>query len=110
MPLNIDMRPTFTRQVKVEIPRGRDKIEADFLATFEAIDNSELESFDLATPDGTKAFLNRVIVGLDDVLDGDGNAVPYSETLRDRLLDKPWSRSKLVAAYARGVVGAAEGN
>jgi hypothetical protein len=110
MPLDIDLKPLFNTTVTFRVPSGDDVLEQSCRVTFEAIDNSEQDTFDLATPEGTKGFLVRVIRSIGDVVDHNREPVPYTEELRDRLLDKPWSRSRLVAAYARGLTVAAEGN
>lgn len=108
--LNINFRPTFVRTATFRIPSGRGFSEQSCEATFDALTIDEFAAFDLDTPDGTRAFLERVLVNLADLVDGDGNAVTYSPAVRDALLAHDWGRIGLVKAYIRGRQEAAEGN
>lgn len=108
--LKIDDNPTFTREVTVHIPKGRGSEKQTFFATFVAIDDDEAGKFDLSTNADSKAFLRKVVVGLDEIEDAEGKAMPFSHELLEKLMNKPWSMGPLADAYLRGVRQAAEGN
>ena len=104
---DIDHQPVFHRRVSINVP-GAGK--EDFGAAFTALPVSEQAQFDLGTTDGTRDFLSRAIVGLDDIVDHQGEPVPFSFELRDRLLDKGWTRQPLFDAYVAGLAEAVRGN
>lgn len=108
--LDIDFKPVFTRTVTVNIPSGASIIEQNFSASFEALDVPEFNGFDLSTPEGTKAFLERVLVDCDDIVDKGGNPVAFTAAMRDRLIAKTWARQGLIKAYLNGFQKEAEGN
>lgn len=104
---NIEAVPTFRETVKIVAPGGT---EEDFAATFEALEIDEFTGFDLAQPEGTRAFLLRVLLEVDDIVGNDGHRVPHSPELVARLLKKSWVRGPLVAAYLTGLNQAKAGN
>ncbi len=104
---DIDHQPIFRRRVSLTVP-GAGKEE--FGATFAVLAVSEQAEFDLATQEGTRDFLSKAIVGLDDIVDHKGEPVPFSFELRDRLLDKGWTRQPLFDAYVAGLAEAVRGN
>lgn len=108
--LNVTFKPTFIRTATFRIPSGRGFSEQSCEATFNALTIDEFSAFDLETPEGTKAFLERVLVNVADIVDDDGNAVPYSHAVRDALIANDWGRLGLVRAYITGRQQAAEGN
>lgn len=104
---NIETVPTFRETIKVGVPGGE---EETFGATYEALDIDEFTGFDLNTADGSKAFLTRVVLSVDDVIDAMDNPVPSSPELIGKLLNKSWVRQPLVAAYFAGLTKARVGN
>ena len=108
--LNIDFRPTFTRTATFRIPSGRGFDEQTCEVSFAALTITELNGYDVAEPAGLKALLERVVVGLEEVVDGNGAAVPYTPELRARIIDHDWGRQGLYRAYVIGRQQAAEGN
>ena len=106
---NIDLRPTFTRTVKVLEPAGTGTVEKCFKATFNVLDVDETEPYNFNTSGGTRDFLCKVIVSLDG-LEGKDGPVDYSELVRDRVLAKRYARLPLLQAYWNGLNGEAEGN
>ena len=101
---------TFAHTVKVMIPVDGGHQAADFRATFRVLPSDREKAFDLGTPEGSDGFLRAVFVGADDVAGDDGQALPWSDELRDRLLQVPFVRTALTRTYFRAVQKAAEGN
>jgi len=104
---NVDEVPVFQVPVPVIAPGG---IDQSFQASFEALMIDEFSGFNLSTPDGCTAFLERAWLKVDDVVDKDGNPVPDSTELRARIANMPWCRAALVRAYLDGLQPAARGN
>lgn len=101
--------PEFTATATGKLP-GDDGEQFSFRPRFVALGQAEQDGFDLGTGDGTAGFLRRTLVGIDDVVDADGNAVPFGDDTREWLIDKPHTRAALVKAYFGGVYQAALGN
>ena len=57
-----------------------------------------------------KAFLARIIVELHDIGDVEGQALEYSDKVRDQVTRLPWARKAIVKAYFAALNGAKEGN
>jgi hypothetical protein len=108
--LNIDLKPTFTRTATFQIPSSTSFVEQSCVVTFEALDIPTFAAFELGDPLQVKGFLERVVVGLDELVDKGGAAVDYSDAVRDQLIRQDWGRKGLVDAYLRGRARAAEGN
>ena len=106
---NVNAKPVFTHPVKIKVPADGGYDEQTCKATFRALRDDEVATFDLATSAGSAEFLRAVIVKLDDLADGDKPAA-YSEALRDQLLQWQFVRAGLARAYFEGMVGAATGN
>lgn len=91
----------FTHTVSVMLPIDGGYSEEEFKATFEVVGVDDLG--DTSTLDGQVSLLRRVVVGLDDILDGQEKPVSYSEELRDRLIDIPYIRAGLLRSYLGAV-------
>lgn len=108
--LNLDLAPTFTRTAVFQIPSGTGFVEQDCTVTFAALTLDEFAGFDLAQPEAVKRFLVRVVTGMGELVNGQGEPVPYSAAVRDQLINLDWGRQGLVRAYVIGRQKAAEGN
>ena len=106
----IDDTPRFRRTITVMVPDGDGHRTDTFTAEFEAISDSEHDTFDTTTTAGIRALLARVVRRLDDIADQDGELIPYSEDLRDRVFDRSYVRIALLGAYMDALVGAKLGN
>lgn len=101
--------PEFETEATGQMP-GDQGAQFSFRARFVALGGAEQKTFDLGTEDGTADFLKRTFVGVTDVVDADGQAVPFTDTIRDWMIDKAHTRSALVKAYFGGVYKGALGN
>jgi hypothetical protein len=93
------VNPTFKHEVKVHSPvDGGYKVET-IRATYNLLSTEEAKAFDLSSPDGTSAFLKRVIARLDDIVDDNERPMPHSDELRDRVIVMPHVRVALWRGY-----------
>jgi hypothetical protein len=106
----VTKEPTFTHTVTVPVPVDGGHVEEKFKATFRVIDSKKIEDFDLDTEKGSTEILQAVIVKLDDLVDANDQAMPYSDALRDQLIQVPYVRAALGKAYFAAIGRAARGN
>lgn len=107
MTYRLNTRPLFWAPVVVKL--GEEEPQT-FRAQFEALEAEEMEAFDLSTPAGTKAFVERVLKDVDQVEDDFENAIPFDQGLRRDLVAAPHLRIALVRAYQNAFASAAQGN
>lgn len=95
--------PTFCRDVTVLVPADGGHRKETCKAVFTAVSVSEAKGYDFGTEDGTRTFLERVIVSLSDIADEHGSPLSYSPDLRDRVLDRSYARTALMKSYLEGI-------
>lgn len=100
---------TFTHPVKVMVPVDGGHKEQSFKTTFRVID-ADADERDLTSAAGSTSFLKEVVIGMDELVDDQEQAVPYSDELRDRMLKLPFVRVALARAYMTAVSKAPTGN
>jgi hypothetical protein len=105
----IDAAPTFTRTVDVKVPKGEGFETQSFQATFRVIEETEAETT-IGDTEPVKDMLRARIVSMDDLADANGKKVPYSETVREQVLNLPYVRLALIAVYNRALFGEIAGN
>ncbi len=101
---------TFTHDVPIIVPVDGGFEDRNLKTTFNYIDVEETQKFDLRTPEGTTAFLVRIVSMFHDLMDGEKNPVPYTEAVRDALLRKQYVRQGLANYYFDALGKAKEGN
>lgn len=104
---NIDSEPLVRAPVKVKLAGQPDQ---EFFATFRVLEVDAFNSFDLSDPDSCRAFLQAAISDLADIEGHNGKAIPYSDELRDRLINQPVVRAALARSYVEAVGEACLGN
>jgi hypothetical protein len=102
--------PTFTHTVEAMVPTDGGYEKQAFKVTYNVVAGADYEKFDLATREGSDEFLREVIASLDDIAGADGKSLPYSHTLRDKVINLPWARRAIVSGYFKAVQKEAEGN
>ena len=103
--------PQFTTTVDVTAPTIDGPQEQSFTARFRARTIEELPNRSEFDAEATRQFLREVLVGWgEDLVDDKGGPIPFSEAMRDVLIDTAWVRLPLVRAYFRGLQPAARGN
>ncbi|WP_342237174.1 hypothetical protein [Inquilinus sp. OTU3971] len=106
----LDENPTFKRPVKAQKPADGGFETVSFDATFRLLGLDELEQFDTTTVAGTTQFLQSVVVDLAGVLDQNKQPIPYSDRLRDRVVNTHYARAALIQEYFDGAKGGRLGN
>lgn len=101
----IDQTPTFTHRVEIKVPSDGGHDLQDMQVTFRVLPDEEIEAFDMRTSRGEREFLAAAVVGFDDVEDEQGKKLPYSHTLRDRLIGLAYVRVALINAYYAALMG-----
>jgi len=108
--LKLQDNPTFTHDVTAHMPVDGGTSPQTFKATYKLLTGEELSAFDTTTPPGMQAFLQAAVVGVSDIQDDQGQPIPYSNDLRDRLIDIPPIMNALFNAYVSACAGARAGN
>lgn len=103
-------RPEFTHTVTVSMPVDGGFEEQSFKARFALLPSSEVDDLKVDTAAGMKDFLRRVIVSFDDIVNDAGDPIPYSDKLRDTVLDQQPARLALFRTYFAAVSKAKSGN
>lgn len=106
----LSTNPTFTHTVKVMVPVDGGHHEQTFRATFRCMAAEEVAAYDLHDGASSAKFLRAVLVGLDDIVGADDQALPYNDLLRDRLLSLPYVRAGLARTYFDAMAKATLGN
>lgn len=102
--------PTFSHAVEVFVPVDGGHDKQTFRATFNVLPSDKERTFDLQTAEGSDAFLRAIVRGMDELVDQANKPVPYSEGLRDQLLQLPFVRQALVRTYYAGIQKGPAGN
>ena len=102
--------PRFTHVVPIKVPVDGGFDEQTIRATFEVITDDEFASFDTMTAEGLKDLVRKILVRLDDMVDEQDKPLPYSDDLRDQLLELPYMRLGLLRGYQSAMIGAKAGN
>jgi hypothetical protein len=101
---------TFTHSVKVMTPIDGGFEEESLKVTYNLLDVDTAGAFDLKTRQGTTDFLLAAVVKLDDLQNGQGSAVPYSDAVRDQLFGLPHVRNAVAMGYFDAFSKAGAGN
>ncbi|MDK3072770.1 hypothetical protein QO034_06580 [Sedimentitalea sp. JM2-8] len=106
--LKITDTPEFTHTVRVQTPVDGGHREDTFKCRFRVVEDDENDAG--FTVDAVKARLRRIIVSMEDLADENGKPVPYSDEVRDRVLNLPHARIALLRAYAAAFAKERAGN
>lgn len=108
----VTSEPQFTHTIKVMVPTDGGHMEQSFKATFRVIPIEDLAAEDDAEDKaaGQLRTLRKVIVSFGDLVGDDDQPLPYSDALRDQLLEVPYVRIALLRTYLSAVTKAKSGN
>lgn len=106
----VSEKPTFTHDVEVRVPTDGGFTDQKFKATFEVMPTETFAEYNMSDAASSTEFLRAVVKHMDELVDRDERPVPYSDTMRDRLLNVPYLRSALARTYFKAVGGATLGN
>lgn len=102
---------TFTTKVSVMVPVDGGHDLQTFDCKFLVVPADEAEKHDLRTGEGTKEVLKLAVVGFgDDLIGEDEKPLPFSDKLRDALINDYPTRQGLIGAYLAAVTKARSGN
>ncbi len=107
---NIDAKPTFTRTVTALVPRGEGVDPQSFKATFNVLDDEDIDGVPLGDVEKVKELLRKMVIGLDELVDAAENAVPFSDQVLELVLKKSYVRLALIKAYYSGADEGRTGN
>jgi len=110
MGFKITTERLFTARVTAHVPVDGGTKEERFKARFRVLNTEQVENFDLVTSQGTTDFLRAVIVELFELIDDEGNPVPYNDDVRDQVIIDPPARSALIRAYFENIGKGRKGN
>lgn len=100
----------FTHTIPVMVPVDGGFKEQSLKVRFRLHQDDAENAADLAKSDGMEAFLKRVIVSIDDVIDEAKKAMPYSDELRDQLISMSFVKIAMWNGYFAAVTKAKAGN
>ncbi|WP_303362491.1 hypothetical protein [Paracoccus sp. (in: a-proteobacteria)] len=92
--------------MKVRVPVDGGFADQEFTATFRVLPWSEVEKLDT----DPVQLLRAIWIGWDGIVDDDGQPIPFSDALRDQLIDTLYIRAATVTVYVNAMTGVARGN
>ena len=101
--------PEFTHIVHVQTPVDGGHREDTFKARFKVVDDEGQKSSVYKVSE-VKDYLRGLLVGMEDLVDGQKNPIPYSDEVRDRMLALPHVRLALLKTYNEALAKARVGN
>ena len=104
--LKIARNPEFTHEVHVRVPVDGGYSDQKFKARFRVVPWKDL----VAIENDPEEQARRVLIGWEGIVDEDDTPVPYSDAMRDQLLDMMFMRVPILRAYVEAVAGAKRGN
>jgi hypothetical protein len=99
--------PKFTHTVTACVPVDGGHENMTFKATFRVVPLEQLGGTDNETQ---AESLKKVVVHLDDLVDENEQPQPYSDALRDKLIELPFMRYALMQTYIAAVTKTKAGN
>ncbi|QBF31492.1 phage tail assembly chaperone [Thalassococcus sp. S3] len=107
---NINQKPTFTREVQIPVPVDDGHENQSIKVTFLARQDAELAQYNTRTLEGQKQMLRDVILSIEDIVDDEGQPVPYSPGLLEKLMSWTFAVLALLSAYSKSMADARLGN
>ena len=95
--------PHFNVRVTVK-PPGDGAQEQRFTAVCKEIGQTEMDAL-LAEPQADMALLRAVLVDWREVVDGDGQPVPFDAEIREAMAQTPWLRYAIAKRYYQELLG-----
>jgi hypothetical protein len=98
--------PTFAHDVEVQVPVDGGYESHKLRTRFRVADFDELTGFNLSTAAEQTAYVERIVEGFENVVDGTGEPLAMNDGLRRRLLGMPFVRAAVMRAYEAAMTGA----
>ena len=93
----INSAPEFSHDVTVMVPTDDGHDPQKLRTRFRAIPLNEAQTFDLNTAEGTDAYLRRVVVTFEGLVDANDSAIVCTEDIRDQQFELSYVRLALIA-------------
>lgn len=111
----IKQTDTYTWPVEVRFPKDNGEVGKEiFTATFKRIPQSRIDEIkhmaQTSESMSDRDLACEVLCGWDNIVDEHGQKVPYSESMRDELLDRPMVATAIVLAFTESLSGAKRKN
>jgi hypothetical protein len=89
--------PEFTHDVTVMVPTDDGHDPQKLRTRFRALPLNEAQAFDLNTAEGTDAYLKRIVVTCEGLVDAEDKPVVCTEVIRDQQFELSYVRLALIA-------------
>ena len=103
MSLRILTRPTWRHTVTATAPTESGPVEEEFSVRYRL---SSIPPADLDPRQDQEAFLRDIVAEVEDMVDDEGQPLPWSEEAWEKVLALPWARLAIVRGYFESVTGA----
>jgi hypothetical protein len=102
---NEEQRRTFIREIHVQQPKDSAFRSFSFRAEFLDIRQAEIDAIIEDSDYADRDLLRKVLVGWQDIVGPDKQPVPFSEEVREQLIERPWVRTPMVRVYFEVING-----
>lgn len=92
----VNHKPEFSHDVIIMVPTDDGHEEQKLRTRFRAITLSEAAEYDMTTWEGQQAYLERVVLSFENLVDEDGKAVECTAEQRAATLDLSYVRQALI--------------
>ena len=99
----------FSAPVTVQVPGQSGPVPQTFHAEMIELEQPDLDRI-AAQPDADMELIRKTLVGWAGIQNVNGDEMPFSEELRDRLMARPYVRYAIARAYYDAIGGRAAGN
>jgi hypothetical protein len=103
MALKIAKRPTFRHKVTARVPVDGGHRDEVFTVHYQL---ASIPSEQLTAEYNADDFLRDIVLSMEDLVDEDGKALPWSDEVREAVLQLPWAKVAIVQGYYAAVNGA----
>lgn len=107
---NVITIPKFSRTVKVNVPEGDGHVEQSFKGLFKVVPSDQSDGLDWFKTKDVKAFLREVMISADELVDDKEKPVPFTEEVREGMLNLPYVRMALLKTYTTALIQETVGN
>ena len=104
----ITNEPRFTHPVRVVVPIDGGHEEQTFRVMFKVVPVEELG--DTASLEGQQQLLKAIVCDFAELVGDDGEPLPFSDALRDRLIAVPYVRAAMIQTYLAAITKTRVGN
>lgn len=106
MAFRLIQKPTFIHTVPILVPVDGGHEEQTMKVQFRVLPQDELMQHDLSSAEGSESYCRAIVADFADVIDDEGNALPMSDAIRDRLFPLPFIQIALIRSYTLAMSGA----